>query len=102
LAKPESGKVVAFGNLDNCRLRCTFSGEKLSQLLPEKASVRPNDAVFAAVISRRAMEDVDTDLLFRRGLGSLLKGAFTDIEEEFTKPQRAAEVTAGNDSLNQA
>jgi hypothetical protein len=102
LAKPESGKVVTFGNLDDCRLRRALSGEKLSQLLPEEASVRSYDAVFAAVISRRAMKDVNTDLLFGCGFRCLLKCAFADIQEEFTKPQRAAEVTAGNNSFNQA
>ncbi len=100
MAKPERRKVVALGNLDNRRLRRAFRGEKLCQLLPKKASMGSHNAVFAAVVSRRSMKDVYADLLFSRGFRSLLQGAFSDVQEKFTKPQRAAKVTAGNHSFN--
>jgi hypothetical protein len=86
LAKPEGRKVVALGNLDNRWLGRAFRGEKLRQLLPKKAGVRSHDAVFAAVVSRRAMKDVHADLLFTGGFRSFLKGAFSAVKEKFTKP----------------
>ncbi len=101
MAKPEDGKVMALGNLDNRWLGGTFRGEKLRQLLAKKAGVRSHDAVFAAVVSRRAMKDVYADLLFSSGFRSFLQGAFSDIEKKFTESYRAVKVTAGNDSFNQ-
>ncbi len=93
---------MALGNLDNRGLRRAFGRKVLRQLLPQQAGMRPDDAVFAAVISRRAMKDVHADLLFRCGFGGFFQGAFSDIEKKFTQPQRAAEVTAGNDPFNQS
>ena len=86
MPKPEGGKVVAFGNFDNRGLGGPLSGEKFRQLLPQKASVGSHDAVFAAVIPGRPLKDVHPYLLFSCGFRSLLHGAFSYVEEEFTKP----------------
>jgi hypothetical protein len=63
---------MALGNLDNRWLGRAFRGEKLCQLLPQKAGVRSHNAVFAAVVPRRPMKDVHTDLLFSGSFRGLI------------------------------
>jgi len=92
---------MAFGNFNNRWLRCALGGEKLRQLLSQKTSMGSHDTVFAAVIPGRPLKDVHPDLLFSCGFRSLLQGAFSDVEEEFTKPQRAAKLIACNDPFDQ-
>jgi hypothetical protein len=44
---------------------------------------------------------MNADLLFRCRFGRLLESAIGNIEKKFAEAQRAAELSTGNDTLNQ-
>ena len=43
----------------------------------------PNDAVFAAVVPRRTLKNMNADLLFRCGFRGSLQSAIGDVEKKF-------------------
>ena len=61
-----------------------------------------NDAVFAAVVPRRTVKNMNADLLFRCRFGRPLQSALSNVEKKLTEAQRAAELATGNDPLNQS
>jgi hypothetical protein len=61
----------------------------------------PNDAVFAAVIPRSPVKNMNPDLLFRGRFGCSFQSALRDVEKKFPETQRATELIAGNDALHQ-
>jgi hypothetical protein len=76
---------VALGNLNNRRLGRAFGRKVLGQPLPQETRMGSNDAVFAAVVPRRTVKNMNADLLFRCRFGGSFEGAVTNIEEKLTK-----------------
>jgi len=83
LTEPEYGKVVPLGDLNDRGLRRPVVSKILRQLLPQQARMRSDDAVFAAVISGRSLEDMHPNLLFGCRLWRFLYSAVGDVQQKF-------------------
>ena len=74
---------MALGNLNDCRLGRALGRKVLRQPLPQQTRMGSNDAVFAAVVPRRAVKDMNADLLLRCRFGGPFEGALSNVEKKF-------------------
>jgi hypothetical protein len=51
--------------------------------LPQQPGVGPDNAVFAAVIPRRAMKNMHSNLLFRGRFGRAFERAVSNVKKKF-------------------
>ena len=63
--------------------------------------MRAHDAVFARVVTRKPVEDVDPDLLLSGRFRRLLDGAVRDITQKLPQSQRRLELITGEHTFHQ-
>ncbi len=94
LAGFEDGEIVAFGYGDNYFVVCTLTGVIFGQFLPESSCLSTHDTVVTRVISRSAVEYVDSDMLLGRFVGRTAECAIADVKEEVAQAGRRVEALA--------
>ncbi len=101
ISRPKDGQVMPFRNLQDDLFLLSFLAEVLGQFLAQQARVGADDVVLAGVISRRALKDVDADVLLGGFTGGIAHGAIRYIEQEVSEARRRLKGMAGGDSLYQ-
>jgi hypothetical protein len=82
MAGPKDRQVVALRNLENDWLLAALGGKIFREFLPQETRMCAHDAVFARVIARDPVEDVDPDLLLGGRFGRVLNRAIGDVTQE--------------------
>ena len=73
---------MPLGNLNDGRLRRALGREVLCQPLPQESRMRSDNTVFAAVVPRRPVKNMDSDLLFRSRLGCPFKRTVSNVKKK--------------------
>jgi hypothetical protein len=74
---------MPLGDLNNGGLGRALGREVLRQPLPQQPGMGPDNAVFAAVIPRRAMKNMHSNLLFRGRFGRAFERAVSNVKKKF-------------------
>src|ERR1700691_615292 len=85
IAGMKNRKVVSFGDVKQQLFGVTFFGEIGCELLPQQTRMGTNDAVFAGVVSGRATEDADADLLLGRIFGRIPNCTSSYVKQELAE-----------------
>jgi len=101
LGRMEDGKVVPLGDLYDERFMFALGCKVRCQLKAQKSRLRADNGIFAGVIARHAMEDINADLLLCGFLRSIPQAAIHYIQEELAQLRRSTEVRAGDDPVRQ-